>query len=73
MSYLSGWRLCMAADLLERKEATVESVAREVGYSSGYALSTAFLREYGVRPSHHRHAAGGHERIGPYDRRVRWA
>lgn len=54
MSYLTGWRLCMAADLLERDEATVASVARDVGYSSPYALSTAFHREYGVRPSRHR-------------------
>lgn len=54
MSYLTGWRLCLAADLLERNGATVESVAREVGYSSSYALSTAFHREYGVRPSQYR-------------------
>lgn len=58
MSYLSGWRLCLAADLLERTDATVESVAHEVGYSSGYSLSTAFQREYGVRPSQHRRATG---------------
>ncbi len=59
MSYLTSWRLCMAADLLERHDATVESVAREVGYSSAYALSTAFHREYGVRPSQHRRASVG--------------
>lgn len=58
MSYLSGWRLCLAADLLERTDATVESVAHEVGYSSGYSLSTAFHREYGVRPSRHRQMTG---------------
>lgn len=56
MSYLSSWRLCLAADLLERNDVTVESAAREVGYSSGYSLSTAFHREYGIRPSHHRRA-----------------
>ncbi|NDK32466.1 AraC family transcriptional regulator [Nesterenkonia haasae] len=54
MSYLTGWRLCLAADLLERKDTTVEAVAREVGYSSAYALSTAFHREYGIRPSQYR-------------------
>ena len=31
MSYLTGWRLCMAADLLEREDTTVESVARDAG------------------------------------------
>ncbi|PZR52248.1 AraC family transcriptional regulator [Xylanimonas oleitrophica] len=54
MSYLTGWRLCVAADLLERGDATVQEVARQVGYSSAYALSTAFQREYGVRPSRYR-------------------
>lgn len=62
MSYLSGWRLCLAADLLERNDATVESVAHEVGYSSGYSLSTAFHREYGVRPSDHRRATATQEK-----------
>lgn len=59
MSYLTGWRLSMAADLLERGDVTVESVAREVGYSSAYALSTAFHREYGIRPSRYRGAPAG--------------
>ena len=59
MSYLSSWRLCRAADLLERGGATVESVAREVGYSSAYALSTAFHREYGLRPSQYRRETVG--------------
>lgn len=56
MTYLTSWRMCMAADLLESHGVTVESVARDVGYSSAYALSTAFHREYGIRPTQHRHA-----------------
>ncbi|WP_433869124.1 AraC family transcriptional regulator [Saccharopolyspora sp. CA-218241] len=59
MSYLTSWRLCVAADLLERGDDTVESVAREVGYSSAYALSTAFHREYGIRPGHYRRRSVG--------------
>lgn len=59
MSYLAGWRLCTAADLLERGSDTLESVAHEVGYSSAYALSTAFHREFGVRPSKYRRAPAG--------------
>ncbi|HIW98982.1 MAG TPA: AraC family transcriptional regulator [Candidatus Nesterenkonia stercoripullorum] len=54
MSYLTSWRLCMAADLLTRGDSTVEAVAHDVGYSSAYALSTAFHREYGVRPGQYR-------------------
>ncbi|WP_425555786.1 helix-turn-helix domain-containing protein [Georgenia halophila] len=47
----------MAAELLESNEATIASVARQVGYSSAYSLSTAFHREYGIRPSQHRRAS----------------
>ncbi|TDC69831.1 AraC family transcriptional regulator [Streptomyces hainanensis] len=54
MSYLTGWRLDLAADLLRRPEATVDSVARRVGYGSGFALSAAFKRERGISPSRHR-------------------
>lgn len=54
ISYLAGWRLCLAADLLQEREDTMESIARQVGYSSAFALSAAFTREYGVRPSRYR-------------------
>ncbi len=57
MAYLTGWRLCLAADLLASSDATVESVARRVGYESGFGLSVAFKRVYGTRPSQHRAAA----------------
>lgn len=55
MSYLTGWRLCRAADLLDSETMTVETIAHEVGYSNAYALSAAFHREYGVRPGQYRH------------------
>ncbi|MGY1690691.1 AraC family transcriptional regulator [Geodermatophilus sp. SYSU D01105] len=51
MAYLTGWRLCLAADLLAGTDATVEAVARRVGYGSGFGLSVAFTRVYGTRPS----------------------
>lgn len=54
ISYLTGWRLCLAGDLLQEREDTTESIARQVGYSSAFALSAAFTREYGVRPSRYR-------------------
>ncbi|RLV01318.1 AraC family transcriptional regulator [Streptomyces griseocarneus] len=54
MAYLTEWRLCRAADLLATTDATVGAVARQVGYSSSYALSTAFKRTLGVRPTEHR-------------------
>ncbi len=56
MAYLTGWRLALAADLLVRTDATVESIARQVGYKSAFGLSVAFHRVYGTRPSRHRAA-----------------
>ncbi|MFD0204667.1 AraC family transcriptional regulator [Saccharothrix carnea] len=54
LTYLTGWRMDVAADLLREPDATVGSVARAVGYADGFAFSTAFKRVRGVRPSDHR-------------------
>jgi AraC-like DNA-binding protein len=54
MTFLTGWRLALAADLLREPDATVGAVARQVGYGSPYALSTAFKRARGVSPQQHR-------------------
>ncbi|GAB3051193.1 AraC family transcriptional regulator [Sediminivirga luteola] len=58
ISYLTGWRLCLAADLLQAGDDTVEAIARQVGYANAYALSAAFTREYGIRPRDYRRTAG---------------
>jgi AraC-like DNA-binding protein len=50
MTYLTDWRLSCAADLLTRTDATLESIARDVGYASPFALSAAFKRVRGVSP-----------------------
>jgi AraC-like DNA-binding protein len=54
MTFLTGWRLDLAADLLREPDATVGSVAHKVGYSSPFALSTAFKRVRGISPKEHR-------------------
>ncbi|CCH29143.1 AraC family transcriptional regulator [Actinosynnema sp. NPDC047251] len=54
LTYLTEWRMSVAADLLAKPDATVHSVARAVGYRDGFAFSTAFKRVRGVRPSDHR-------------------
>jgi AraC-like DNA-binding protein len=59
MAFLTGWRLTLAADLLREPGTTLESVARQVGYGSSFALSTAFKRVRGVSPREHRAAAAG--------------
>lgn len=54
MSYLTGWRLALAADLLREPDATIGAVAHQVGYSNAFALSTAFKRVRGISPQQHR-------------------
>ncbi|WP_146843977.1 AraC family transcriptional regulator [Cellulomonas composti] len=57
MTFLTGWRLAVAADLLADPHVTIAAVARQVGYGSAFALSTAFARERGTSPSRYRRAA----------------
>ncbi|MFE0176595.1 AraC family transcriptional regulator [Streptomyces sp. NPDC059002] len=54
MTYLTNWRLALAADLLRDSELTIGSIARRVGYGSAFALSSAFKRVYGISPQEHR-------------------
>ena len=56
MTYLTGWRLALAADLLREPGSTLGAVADEVGYSSPFALSTAFKRQRGMSPQQYRAA-----------------
>ncbi len=57
MAYLTGIRLAQAADLLRESDATLDSIARQVGYGTAFALSTAFKREHGVSPQEYRAGA----------------
>jgi AraC-like DNA-binding protein len=57
MSFLTGWRIALAADLLREPGTTIGSVAHQVGYGSPFALSTAFKRLRGVSPQQYRRAA----------------
>ncbi len=57
MTYLTEWRLALAADLLREPDATLDAVSHQVGYSNGFALSTAFKRVRGMSPQDYRAAA----------------
>lgn len=57
MTYLTHWRLSLAADLLVATDEAIEQVAHRVGYGSGFALSAAFKRVRGVSPQQYRRAA----------------
>ncbi|MER7604665.1 AraC family transcriptional regulator [Nocardioides sp. NPDC127503] len=54
MTYLREQRLDKAAELLHETGTTIGAVARRVGFSSAFALSTAFKKARGVSPSAHR-------------------
>jgi AraC-like DNA-binding protein len=57
MAYLTGIRLAQAADLLRESDATLDAIARQVGYGTAFALSTAFKREHGASPQEYRAGA----------------
>jgi AraC-like DNA-binding protein len=61
MTYVTHWRLDLAADLLRNTDATVGSVARQVGYANAFALTVAFKRVRGINPRQHRN---DHHRAG---------
>jgi len=54
LRYLARWRLALARDLLAERALTLDAIAQRVGYSSGFALSAAFTREYGQSPAAYR-------------------
>jgi AraC-like DNA-binding protein len=54
MTFLTSWRIDLAADLLRKPDTTVGAVADLVGYSSPFALSAAFKRIRGISPTEHR-------------------
>jgi AraC-like DNA-binding protein len=57
LTYVTRWRLDLAREQLRDSDAPLGSIARSVGYGSGYALATAFKREYGESPGRWRHTA----------------
>ena len=56
MTFLTGWRIALAADLLRQPGSTIASVAHQVGYGTPFALSAAFKRVRGMSPRQYRTA-----------------
>ncbi|MGW2816537.1 AraC family transcriptional regulator [Streptomyces sp. NPDC001415] len=54
MAYLTWWRLTRAAALLRTTPDALDAIAPRVGYSTPYALSHAFRRQYGTTPGRYR-------------------
>jgi AraC-like DNA-binding protein len=58
MEYLSRWRMSLARSILSREKKSLDELAKEIGYESASAFSTAFRRRNGSAP-------------GAYSRRIR--
>jgi AraC-like DNA-binding protein len=54
LTYLTWWRMTIAARLLRTSDASLQTIAGRVGYGSEYAFSKAFKRELGLAPAHYR-------------------
>ena len=60
LAYLTRWRMHLAAQRLRHSDDTVDTIARDVGYTSEFALNRAFARYRGEPPGRYRrlnHAA----------------
>jgi AraC-like DNA-binding protein len=71
MTYLTRWRLQLAARSLERTPRGVAEIAADVGYESEAAFNRAFKREFGQPPGRYRStyksspSETGSEQFGP--------
>jgi AraC-like DNA-binding protein len=54
LTYLSRWRLTLAARLLRESDLSIGAVARKVGYGSEFTFAKAFKRANGLAPSRFR-------------------
>jgi AraC-like DNA-binding protein len=59
MSYLTRWRLQLAAQMLKSSSRGVADIASDVGYESEAAFNRAFKRQFTVPPARFRDAARG--------------
>lgn len=57
LTYVTWWRMILAARLLRETDAPVAAVAQRAGYTSEFAFARAFKREYGMAPGSYRRAA----------------
>jgi AraC-like DNA-binding protein len=57
LSYLTRWRMDLAAQRLRDTDESIASIAHELGYTSEYAFSRAFARHRGRPPGRYRRDA----------------
>jgi AraC-like DNA-binding protein len=61
LTYLTHWRMTLAARLLRDSDASLRAIGRQIGYDSPYAFAKAFKRWNGLAPGQYR---GGHRPSG---------
>lgn len=54
LTYVTRWRMLIAARMLRDTDASLGVIARRVGYASEFAFAKAFKREYGSAPGQYR-------------------
>jgi AraC-like DNA-binding protein len=54
LSYLTWWRMTIAAGLLRDSDLPLRTIARQAGYQSEIGFAAAFKREYGMTPGSYR-------------------
>ncbi|MEJ3748022.1 AraC family transcriptional regulator [Actinomycetes bacterium KLBMP 9797] len=57
LTYLTWWRMTIAAGHLRASEVPLSAVASRVGYASEFAFAAAFKRHHGAPPGRYRRAA----------------
>lgn len=65
MTYLTRWRLQLAAESLQKTSRGVADIAADIGYESEAAFSRAFRREFGRPPGRYRSDYKGARRPAP--------
>ena len=58
LTYLTWWRMTVAAGLLGEPSASIAAVAPRVGYTSEFAFANAFKRHFGIAPGRFRRQPG---------------
>jgi AraC-like DNA-binding protein len=54
LTYLTQWRMRIAARLLRETKLSLAAVGEDVGYTSAFAFAKAFKREFGTAPGTYR-------------------
>lgn len=54
LTYLTWWRMTIAARILDDGDAPLSTVAKQAGYSSEFAFAAAFKRQFGTAPGRYR-------------------